>query len=326
MMTSHFVTFLLAMVFSCTSASPLWDYIHTDDGAFAWHDTGKSIKSDSLLPENSWTGYLLNVTSQKWLTPEDFISPIGHVWTHSVLVIIPNRTAYADAGALWITGNGNGDPDQLPSNTDEDVLVCASLAVTTGTVCTVLYQIPNAPIIYAADPIRMPRSEDDSVAFTWEQYMDHDRARPEWCLYFPMAKAAIKAMDAASAFVQAHRGGGPQLMRWITAGASKRGAATWLSGAAADPRIIGIVPIVFDVLSFKAGVQHMWQTLGNWTFAFAPYRNMNVTLHLNDGTDAMDVLAKQIDPLSYAENLTMPKLIVDATGDEFFQPQDDDFW
>ena len=37
----------------------------------------------------------------------------------------------------------------------------------------------------------------------------------------------------------------------------------------------------------------------------------------------MDVLALQVDPLSYKENLTMPKLVVDATGDEFFQVQDD---
>ena len=53
---------------------------------------------------------------------------------------------------------------------------------------------------------------------------------------------------------------------------------------------------------------------------------MNVTKYLNDGSDNMDVLAKQVDPLAYAENLTMSKLVVDATGDEFFQPQDDDFW
>ena len=155
--------------------------------------------------------------------------------------------------------------------------------------------------------------------------MLHDRARPEWVMAFPMGKAAIKAIDAASAFV-AQKRGGPALTRWVTAGASKRGEATWFSGAAADPRIIGIVPVVFDVLSFRAGVEHMWQTLGNWTFAFTDYRDMNVTLHLNDGTDNLDVLAAQVDPLVYKENLTMAKLVVDATGDEFFQPQDDAFW
>lgn len=74
---------LLALVASA-AASPFWDYIHNGDTSFAWRDTGKSIKSDSVLPENSWTGYLLNVTSQKWLTPADFNGQFGHVWTHQV--------------------------------------------------------------------------------------------------------------------------------------------------------------------------------------------------------------------------------------------------
>lgn len=142
--------------------------------------------------------------------------------------------------------------------------------------------------------------------------------------YFPMAKAAIKAMDATTSYIKNTTGA--TLSRWVTAGASKRGATTWMTGAVGDPRIIGIVPIVFDVLNFRQGVQHMWRTLGNWTFAFTDYRDMNVTLYLNDGSDNLDVLAAQIDPLAYKENLTMSKLVVDATGDEFFQPQDDDFW
>ena len=71
-----------------------------------------------------------------------------------------------------------------------------------------------------------------------------------------MAKAAIKTMDAVTDFVQVQSG--KNLTRWFTAGASKRGATTWFTGAAADPRIVGIIPIVFDVLSFKAGVQHMY--------------------------------------------------------------------
>jgi len=40
----------------------------------------------------------------------------------------------------------------------------------------------------------------------------------------------------------------------------------------------------------------------------------------------MDVLAAALDPLVFKENLTMSKLVVDATGDEFFQIQDDNFW
>ena len=258
---------LLLTAASAVCASPLWDYVHKDDGAFAWRDTGKTLHGGPPGGNGSWTGYLLNVTSQAWLTPADFVGPFGHIWTHQVLVVVPDVIHYTDAAALWITGGGNdGAPDALPDASDEDVLVCASMAVTVGTVCSVLYQIPNAPIVFAADPLRKSRSEDAAVAFTWAQYMLHDRARPEWVLYFPMAKAGIKAMDATTEFMRLIRGN--EITRWVTAGASKRGATTWFTGAV-DKRIIGIAPIVFDVLSFKAGVSHMWQTLGNWTFACA---------------------------------------------------------
>ena len=259
---------LLATLPLAALASPFYDYVHKDDGMYSYFDTGKRLK------ESGWTGYLLNVTSQAWLTPADFAGPYGHIWTHSVLVVIPDKLNYLDAASLWITGNDNdGAPDSLPSATDEDVLVCASLAVTVGQVCAVLYQIPNAPLVFTADPLRKERSEDAAVAFTWAQYMLHDRARPEWILYFPMAKAAIKTMDAVTDFVHAQSGN--NLTRWFTAGASKRGATTWFTGAAADKRIVGIIPIVFDVLSFKAGVQHMYETLGGWTFAFTDYRDMS---------------------------------------------------
>jgi len=307
------------------TASPLYDYVTRDDGAFAWFDTNVTLSggsNSSLLP--GWTGYVLNLTSQAWLTPGDFVGPIGHIWTHQLVVVVPDDgpLAFPDAAALWITGNDNGAG--VPSADDEDILVCASLATTVGIVCSVLYQIPNAPIVFSADPAREGRSEDALIAWTWASYMLREQARPEYIAYFPMAKAGIKAMDATGEFIAAKTGA--TLARWITAGASKRGATTWLTGAVGDPRIVGIVPIVFDVLNFREGVQHMWRTLGNWTFAFTDYRNTNVTKYLNDGSNKIDLLAKQIDPLAYKENLTMSKLVVDATGDEFFQVQDDAFW
>jgi hypothetical protein len=45
-----------------------------------------------------------------------------------------------------------------------------------------------------------------------------------------------------------------------------------------------------------------------------PPLSADITKYLNDGSDNIDVLALQVDPLAYKENLTMPKLVVDATG------------
>lgn len=171
----------IALIGAVAIASPLYDYVNKNDGCFSYYDTGLSIKGGDNS-SNGWTGRLLNVTSQCWLTPADFTSVIGHVWTHNLLVVTPDRgVEYPDAAALWITGGGNGGaPNQLPSTDDEDVLVCASLSTTVGTVCSVLYQIPNADVVFTADPLQKARGEDALVAFTWAQYMLHDRARPEW--------------------------------------------------------------------------------------------------------------------------------------------------
>ena len=314
---------LAAVSVTPAAASPLWDYVHTDDGAFSWFDTGV-VLTGGTNATRGWHGFLLNMTSQRWLTPADFIGPVGHVWTHQLLVVVPDGVVdYPDAAALWITGGGNDGPPSPPSPDDEDVLVCASLAVTVGTVCSVLYQIPNSPIVFAADPERKSRSEDALVAFTWQEFMLYRNNTPEIIAYYPMAKAAIRALDATTEYI--HRSTGNNITRWVTAGASKRGATTWLTGAV-DTRIIGIVPIVFDVLNFRLSVQNMWRTLENWTFAFTDYRDANITRYLNDGSNYLDVLAAHMDPLVFKENLTMSKLIVDATGDEFFQPQDDSVW
>jgi PhoPQ-activated pathogenicity-related protein len=59
-------------------------------------------------------------------------------------------------------------------------------------------------------------------------------------------------------------------------------------------------------------------------FAFADYCAVNLTTYFN--TPKIGPLAALIDPLGYKANLTMPKLVVDACGDEFFQLDDDAFW
>ena len=86
----------------------------------------------------------------------------------------PDANARADARParahpphpqLWITGNGNNNPGN-PNMDDEDVLVCAVLAVDSGTPCAVLWQVPNAPVVYASDPAKQERSEDAAVAWS----------------------------------------------------------------------------------------------------------------------------------------------------------------
>ena len=50
------------------------------------------------------------------------------------------------------------------------------------------------------------------------------------------------------------------------------------------------------------------------------YYNLNFTLMLGTNPSGMAALMDIVDPINYVNNMTMAKLVVDATGDEFFMP------
>jgi len=279
------------------------------------------------MTEGGWRGVLLNMTSGTWMTPDD---STRFVWWHQLLVIIPTNAsaAHMDVGMLWITGNGNDNPSN-PAADDEDVLVCAVFAVETGTPCAVLWQVPNAPVVFASDPSKSSRSEDAAVSWTWREYMLGNASKswetPDSIIYYPMARAGARAMDAVEEFFKAESGGSRVVNKWLVAGASKRGATTWLVGASCPDKVIGIMPIVFDLLNFAPTILHMWEALGGWTFAFTDYLAAGVPAFF--GTPLLDRLSLAIDPIYDIVNYTkMSKLVVDGTGDEFFQVQDDSDW
>jgi PhoPQ-activated pathogenicity-related protein len=299
---------------ACASASPLWDYVNApDDGTFSWFYTGVQYNYTGL------TGYLLNVTSQHWEPVPNYSN--RPIWTHQVLVVVPDQISNYTVASIYLTGgdnNGGVEPGYK-----EDALAAVAMANATKSVAATLWQVPAQPIVFSSDPEHAERTEDAAVGFTWKTFMDSGGdGPPEQILYFPMTRSAVKAMDAVTAFV-------PQvvpaadLQHWFVMGASKRGWITWLT-AACDARVVGAAPIVMDLMNFEIGIQHMWQSLGNWTFAFAPYYDLNITNRF--GTPIFDKLVQHIDVLNYKENLTMPILVIDATGDEFFQPYDDWVW
>lgn len=150
----------------------------------------------------------------------------------------------------------------------------------------------------------------------------HHQNRPEWIIYNAMVKSVVRALDTMAAFAP-KVAPAAKLEKFVVAGASKRGWVTWLTGAV-DTRVVGIMPIVMDMLNFLPNVKHMFRAYGGWTFAFKDYYAMNITQDF--GSPNIDALANQIDPLMYRANLTMPKLVIDATGDEFFMPDDDWYW
>lgn len=144
----------------------------TDPPPQRWNGTNGALDPREL---RTWEGYVLNVTSQKWLEPEDFDfssfggRPVGHIWWHIVVVIIPDNLRNADQGAekgfLWLTG-GKNDGSGIPSQDSQDVIVTADVAMATGTIGAAVLQIPNQPVAFTSDPDTRRRSEDAAIAWT----------------------------------------------------------------------------------------------------------------------------------------------------------------
>lgn len=296
----------------------LFDYVNAPDSHYSWFDTGVRINNTK-----GWTGYLVNMTSQQWLTPEDASKSI---WTHQLLIIKPDVIRARSHALVYVTGGGNDNPKN-PSSNDADVLVTSLLAQQAGTMAAVLWQVPNQPCRFAEDATQRNRGEDSLVSYTWRHIVDHPD-RPDWVVYLPMVKSVIRAMDTVTAF--SARAGFAEVSKFCIAGASKRGATTWLVGAydgslpESKRRVAGIAPIVFDMLNLGKSVAHMYEAYGGWTFAFEDYWESNVTVLI--GTPAMDILTAVVDPISYVDTLMLPKLVITATGDEFFMPDDNWYW
>jgi hypothetical protein len=73
---------------------------------------------------------MLNLTSQTWMTSAESSRP---VWTHQLLVIVPDKINFKDTAAIYVTAGSNSQPPPAaPGPTDEDVLGSALLAMSTG--------------------------------------------------------------------------------------------------------------------------------------------------------------------------------------------------
>ncbi|KAJ8032858.1 Autocrine proliferation repressor protein A [Holothuria leucospilota] len=286
------------------------DYIAKPDSSYTY----KVLPDSTRTVKGEYTAFVLNMTSQTWLTAKDSSQP---VWWHYLIVMIPDTVLYNDTAILYITGGKNREltpPDPLK---DEEAVLLSKAVVKTGMVGAILQQVPNQPIIFTGDPTNKSRSEGDIIAYTWRHFIEGGQDQPDWLLYFPMTKAAVRAMDTMTEF--ANR----DISKFFVAGASKRGWTTWLT-AAMDKRVIGISPIVLDCLHFGAILHHMYRSLGGWPFLFEPYWLEDLTKNLD--SEGFDKMTDLLDPYSYIDRLTMPKYVVTAGSDEFFPPDDSHYY
>jgi PhoPQ-activated pathogenicity-related protein len=110
---------------------------------------------------------------------------------------------------------------------------------------------------------------------------------------------------------------------FVVAGGSKRGWTTWTT-AAVDHRVVAIIPMVIDVLNTEACMKHHYAAYGFWAPAVGDYVRNGVTKWT--GTPEHRALMAIEDPYSYRDRYTMPKLIINAAGDQYFLPDSSQFY
>lgn len=278
-------------------------YVHKPDSHYSYKLVDKKT-------HDGCNEYLLRMTSQEWRTPAE-VTP--SVWEHWLRIYVPDKVSHP-TGLLYILGGSIGDDHPKP----EDKFV--TLATMTHTVVSELFDVPNEPLTFANDPFG-PRKEDEIIAYTWRKFIDTGDST--WPLRLPMTKAAVRAMDTITAFAAGKDGGRHVVNQFVVTGASKRGWTTWTT-AAVDPRVVAIAPMVIDVLNVVPSFKHHYESYGYWAHSVGDYFREG----LMDGLDSngFKKLMAIEDPSSYRERLTMPKLIVNAAGDQFFLPDSSQFY
>ena len=295
------ISLLIFTAITCL-ATPLDDYVAKPDNHYSYSVHNK-VKGDG------YTAYNIALTSQKWRSASEVDAVL---WQHWLTVITPDIVTH-DTALLWITG---GSRDDTAPAVDEGF---AQLAVTTKSVTALIRNIPFQPIKFSDMP--NSRLEDDIIAYTFDKYLNGGDA--EWPLLLPMVKAAVRAMDTIASHVEAVDPGAPKIEKFVVSGASKRGWTTWLT-AAADPRVVAIAPAVIDVLKLDTQMKHHRRSYGFYSSAIEPFGKMNVFDRL--GSEKGIELARIVDPYSYLDRLTMPKLIINSSGDQFFLTDSSQFY
>ena len=291
-----------AAIFAADKKTALDRYVAKPDPSYRY----KLAQSHSL---EGATAFVIDMVSQRYLTRKEVDRP---EWQHWVTIVKPDRVEH-QTGLLYIGGGAN---DGKPPKPREELV---RIALATHSVVVGIGMVPNQPLVFSGE--EKQRSEDAIIAYTWDKYLKSGDEK--WPLRLPMTKAAVRAMDTVTDFLASKTGGGLQVDHFVVTGASKRGWTTW-STAAVDKRVVGIIPIVIDMLNTERSFKHHQAAYGFYAEAVNDYVEMKIMDWI--GKPEFTKLKRIEDPYEYRARFTMPKLLLNSAGDQFFLPDSWQFY
>ncbi len=272
-----------------TPETALEAYVHNDDPTWGWEIRDTHEMEDTKI-------YSMLLISQKWQ---------GILWKHELIIFVP-ESVKQDGALLFVDGGSINDGIPNYSKKDNSLFVFLSaLANRESALVCILKQVPNQPLY---DGLK----EDALISYTLNEFRkDGDYS---WPLLFPMAKSAYKAMDAVQEFAAGQLG--QTVSRFLVSGASKRGWTTWLTGALQDTRVEAIAPMVIDMLNMPVTLNYQKELYGGYSEEIHDYVDLEIpqAIHSEFGSAVVEM----IDPYSYREKLSLPKMIIMGTNDPYW--------
>jgi len=272
----------LLLIIQVIASADLFDYVAKPDASYKWEKL-----EQKALPFDMQK-YDIKMVSQTW---KDI------AWDHRMSIITPKTMKNPTMVFMIITGSWS-------KNDTEEIMYGSAIANGTGAPVAILYDVPRQPLFDG-------KSEDSLIAYTFTKVME--TGDPEWALLLPMTKSAVRAMDTIEQFAKQELK--IDVSGFVVAGGSKRGWTTWLSSAV-DKRIKGICPMVYDNLNLPEQMKHQVETWGTYSEQIDDYTTLNLPQQLANEKGRM--LASLVDPYTYKDKITVPKLIVVGSNDRYW--------
>ena len=226
-------------------------------------------------------------------TQFSFASGVWHGthWTHRALVFSPRQNIAPGTATLLL----------LTNPVPWDGLGGQLAADATGTTVVLVYDVPNQPL--------WNRREDNLLGYSLQR--SEQTGDPTWSLAFPLARATKVSMDAVQAWSAPSE---VPIKHFVLVGFSKRALGAWL--VASDPRVRALVSLSYNNLNLLAQTRLQLRDWGqlstHWT------KMVGADTEARFQTPRGAALLRTWDPYSFINDIRAPKLLLDATNNDYW--------